>query len=164
MIFMLGHSTRSWKEFVEILKTFGIEVLVDIRRFPSSKKFPWFCREFMERELEREGIEYLWLQELGGFRKGGYANHTRTEEYKRGVEKLLKISKERRVAVMCAELLWWRCHRRYVADTLARMGERVVHIWNKDKIEEHEFEKYIERRVWCDKKAKKLEKFLKNNP
>ena len=153
---MLGHSTRSFKEFLEIMKRFKIEILVDIRRFPSSKKFPWFCKEFMERELKKEGIRYAWLPELGGFRNGGYSNYTKTDDYRNGIEKLLKIAKEGTVAVMCSEIKWWRCHRRYVADTLVSLGEKVVHIWNKDGTEEHEFEKYIERRVWCDKKAKKL--------
>ncbi len=153
---MLGHSTRSFEEFLEIMKNFNIEILIDIRRFPSSKKFPWFCKEFMEEGLKKEGIRYIWLPELGGFREGGYSNYTKTDDYRRGIEKLLRIAKEGKIAVMCSEIKWWRCHRRYVADDLVSSGEKVVHIWNKDRVEGHEFGKYIERRVWCDKKAKKL--------
>ena len=148
------------EDFVKILKKFGIEVIVDVRHFPTSKKFPWFCKENLENELKKEGIKYIWMEELGGFKKGGYINYTKTEEYKKGIEKLLQITKKNRVAVMCAEILWWRCHRRFIADTLLSMGKKVAHIYNENKVETHEYGKYAERRVWCDKKVEKLKKYL----
>ncbi len=161
-IYTIGHSTRSWKEFVKILKAYGIEIIVDVRRFPSSKKFPWFSKEHMEKALKGEGIKYFWIEELGGYRKGGYANYTQTQEFEKGLEKLLEIAEKGKTAMLCSELLWWRCHRRYIADILVKRGTEVLHIWNENKSEKHEYQKYIERRVWCDKKAKKLERFLKD--
>lgn len=162
MPYTIGHSTRSWEEFVKILKAYEIKVIVDIRHFPTSKKFPWFCKEYMEKALKKEGIKYLWLKELGGYRKGGYANYMKTKEFEKGIEKLLEIAEKENTAILCAELLWWRCHRRYIADVLVKKGIEVVHIWDEKKNEKHEWQKYIERRVWCDKKAEKLEKFLEN--
>lgn len=163
MIYTIGHSTRKWEEFVKILKVYKIKAIADVRHFPSSKKFPWFCKENMEKALEKEDIKYFWIEELGGYRKGGYINHMKTEEFTKGIEKLLEITeKEENLAILCAELLWWRCHRRFISDFLVKKGIRVVHIWDENKREEHEYKKYIERRVWCDKKAKKLEKFLES--
>ncbi len=162
MVYTLGHSTRSWEEFLRVLKAHGIEIIVDVRHFPSSKKFPWFSKEHMEKALEKEGIKYFWLEKLGGYRKGGYTNYMRTEEFKKGIEELLKIAKKGRTALLCAELLWWRCHRRYIADYLVKLGIKVVHIFDEKRVEKHELGKYADRKVWCDKKAKKLEKFLKS--
>lgn len=153
MFYMIAHSTREWKEFVEILKALRINVLVDIRRFPTSKKFPWFSKENLERELSKEGIEYVWLEELGGYREGGYENHTRTKEYSKGIEKLIELGKNKRVAVMCAEIKWWKCHRRFVADSLVERGFEVFHVWDLNRIEKHEYLKYRERKIKCDKKA-----------
>jgi hypothetical protein len=161
MIYTLGHSTREWKEFLRILKHFDIELVVDVRHFPTSKKFPWFCKEEMEKELPKEGIEYVWLEALGGYRKGGYEKYMQSNEFKLGLEKLIDLSKKKRVVIVCAELKWWRCHRRFIADELVKRGIRVVHIWNENRIEEHEYGKYVERKVACDKLAEKLEKFAK---
>jgi 8-oxo-dGTP pyrophosphatase MutT (NUDIX family) len=151
LFFMLGHSTRDFGEFLSILKALQVEVLVDIRHFPTSKKFPWFSKENLEKTLVKEGIEYIWLEELGGFRKGGYENYTKTENYAKGIGKLLELGKNKRVAIMCAELKWWKCHRRYVADSLVEKGCEVIHVWDLKKKEKHEWLKYRERRVRCDK-------------
>ena len=151
MVYLLGHSTRSLEEFLEILKEFKIELLIDIRHFPTSKKFPWFSRENLEKILPKKDIEYLWLKDLGGFRKGGYEKYTKTKEYQKALEKVLRLAREKKVALMCAEIKWWKCHRRFIADDLTKKGEKVLHIFGKDKIELHEYLKYRERKVSCDK-------------
>jgi len=160
-IFTLGHSTRSLEEFLEILKSFKIELVIDVRRFPSSKKFPHFNKENLEKELRKEKIEYLHFPELGGYRKEGYENFSKSEEFSEGVKKFVEIAKEKRVAVLCSELFWWRCHRRYIANALAEKGFEVIHIFDKEKTQEHklkekEIEEKMKLRLWCDKKAKKL--------
>ncbi|NOZ81545.1 MAG: DUF488 family protein [Candidatus Micrarchaeota archaeon] len=149
-IYTIGHSTRTINEFIDVLKSFGIKKVIDVRHFPSSKKFPWFCREALEKSLKNEGIEYIWLKELGGYRKGGYSSYMETEEYRKGIEKLIRIAGNR-TAVLCAELLWWKCHRRFIADTLVSLGKKVVHIYDGKRTEEHEIGKYSDRRVRCDR-------------
>jgi uncharacterized protein (DUF488 family) len=153
---MIGHSTRGWKEFLDILKNLNIEILVDIRHFPSSKKFPWFTKENLERELSKKGVKYIWLEELGGYRKGGYEKYTKSEEYLKGIKKLIGFvvgKPGKNIGIMCAEIKWWKCHRRFVADTLVEMGFDVFHVWNLDKIEKHEYLKYRDRKVKCDRPA-----------
>ena len=160
-IYTLGHSTRSFEEFLSILKKFRVELVIDVRRFPSSKKFPWFNKENLERELGKEKIEYIHFPELGGYRKEGYANFAKSEEFKKAVEKLLEVIDEKVAAIFCSEILWWRCHRRYIANHLAKLGHRVIHIFDKDRIQEHKLkDKEIQEKmklvVYCDKKARKL--------
>src|SRR3954452_15168291 len=130
-VFTVGHSTRGGEEFVAILKAHGVEVLVDVRTYPGSRRYPQFNREALSESLAKVGIEYKHEQRLGG-RKApradshntawrnpqfrGYADHMETEVFRKGVEDLLKVARERRVAVMCAEAVWWRCHRGLLAD------------------------------------------------
>ncbi|MFH8086862.1 MAG: DUF488 domain-containing protein [Candidatus Aenigmatarchaeota archaeon] len=157
-IYTLGHSTRSLEEFLEILKNFEIELVIDVRRFPSSKKFPWFNKENLEKELAKEKIKYLHFPELGGYRKEGYENFSKSKEFSEAIKKLLEIVDNKTAAILCAELLWWRCHRRYIANTLAELGYTIIHIFGKEKTQEHLQEKDIEEkmklRIFCDKKAK----------
>ncbi|MEM5869772.1 MAG: DUF488 domain-containing protein [Candidatus Aenigmatarchaeota archaeon] len=160
-IFTLGHSTRSLEEFLEILLSFKIKCVVDVRKFPSSKKFPHFNKENLERELEKNEIEYIHFPELGGYRKEGYENFSKSKEFSEAIEKLVEIAKEKTVAILCAELLWWRCHRRYIANVLAENDFEVFHIFDKERIQHHklkdeEIEKKMKLKLWCDKKAKKL--------
>lgn len=122
---------------MENLKKFEIENVVDVRRFPTSKKFPHFKKESLSEALQKDGIKYFHLGDnLGGFRKGGYRNYTKTKEFKRGLRKLIKIGKEGRTAIMCAELLFFLCHRRYIADELVKEGHQVTHII-RDRVHEH---------------------------
>ncbi|MBU5537133.1 MAG: DUF488 domain-containing protein [Candidatus Aenigmatarchaeota archaeon] len=146
-IFTIGHSTRSFDEFVDILKHYRIELLIDIRRFPSSKKFPHFNKEFLEKELPANGIEYLHYPELGGFRKEGYENFAKTAEFRDALFKLLKIIDNKIVALVCAEILWWRCHRRFVSNKLTELGNEVLHIFNANKIQAH---KQKQNKLKCD--------------
>ncbi len=126
-IYALGYG--NWKrleDFVKYLETFEVGVLVDVRRFPTSKN-PEFKRENLEVELPKLGIRYVCMSEtLGGFRKGGYKRYTETEEYKAGIKQLLEIAKEINIAVMCVELKSKYCHRRYIIQTLSEMGTSVI--------------------------------------
>lgn len=126
-IYALGYG--NWKrlqDFVKYLETFEIGVLVDVRRFPTSKN-PEFKRENFEVELPKWGISYVCMSEtLGGFRKGGYKKYTETEEYKDGIKQLLEMAKETNIAIMCVEPKAKHCHRRYIIQTLFNMGTSVI--------------------------------------
>jgi uncharacterized protein (DUF488 family) len=153
-IWTVGHSTRSGEEFVEILKAHGVEVLVDVRTYPGSRRYPQFNRDALDKNLALEKIRYQHESRLGGRRKPradshnsawrneqfrGYADHMETEEFKRGVQELLELAAEKRVAIMCAEAVWWRCHRSLVSDYLKAEGHEVIHILDEKKVEEHPF-------------------------
>ena len=127
-IFTVGHSNRSFEELIRILKKYNIETIVDVRSFPTSKKYPWFNREALEIELPKFKIKYIWLKDLGGYRKGGYEKYQESEQYKIALDELISLAKESRVAIMCAEKLWFKCHRRFISDKLVEEGYRVIHI------------------------------------
>jgi uncharacterized protein (DUF488 family) len=155
-IYTLGHSNRPWPEFLELLRAYGIEVVADIRAFPSSRRYPHFSQENLKAGLAKEGIEYVWLgKELGGYRKKGlgkaspntawdspgfrnFADHMLTEEFQKGVEKLLELANKKRTAVLCAERFWWRCHRRLLSDWLLAHGHHVLHVLDLGRVAEHE--------------------------
>jgi uncharacterized protein (DUF488 family) len=139
----VGHSTRSADEFVTVLQAHGIETLVDVRRFPGSRRHPHFGSEALAHRLAAEAIDYTWLAKLGGRRRGeaqaehlgwrnpsfrSYAAYTWSEEFAEGLEELLHIALARPAAIMCSELLWWRCHRALVSDVLRFLGAEVIHI------------------------------------
>ncbi len=146
-IFTIGHSTRSLAEFLGLLKEFGIEAVADVRRFPSSKKFPHFNREELEKVLGEEGIEYIWFEPLGGFRgrkhrpgkclkAGGFAaykEHLLGREAKQAFKQLLQIAAKKKTAIMCAERFWWRCHRIVLGEELKKGGWRIIHIIEENK-------------------------------
>lgn len=136
-IFTIGHSTRSFDELVKILKYYNIGVLADIRHFPRSRRNPQFNKEALEIKLPESGIQYIWIESLGGFRKGGYENYLKTNDFNEGLRSLIKIAKQKFTAVMCAELLWFRCHRRHIASTLTKKKWRVFHIYDEKKSEAH---------------------------
>ena len=134
VIYTLGTSTRSFDEFLALLKEHEIEVGVDIRSFPTSR-FPHFKKEYLQRNLESEGIQYLYLgRELGGFRKGGYLTYMETDLFQRGLERLEEMGREKKTAFFCSERFPWKCHRRWVAERLIQNGWQVVHIIEKGKI------------------------------
>ena len=162
-IYTIGHSTRSLDEFLNILKRFGIELVIDVRRFPTSKKFPWFNKENLERELEKEKIKYIHFPKLGGYRREGYANFAKSDEFKKAIEELLKKIGKKVAVILCAERFFWRCHRKYIANYLAELGHKVIHILDEGKTYEHKLKsKDIEEKmklvIWCDKKARKFNK------
>src|SRR5882724_9676510 len=142
-IWTVGHSTRSSQEFSEILLEHRIQSLVDVRSFPGSRRYPHFNKQELSRTLEANGILYFHNSQLGGRRRPSpdskntawknasfraYADHMESEEFKKGIADLLEISGEKRTAIMCAEALWWRCHRSLVADFLKAKGVEVIHI------------------------------------
>ena len=137
-IYTIGHSNRTFKEFLEVLEAYKIKILVDIRRFPISKKFPHFNKENLEKALPAIGISYIYLgKELGGFRKGGYQAYMETKEFKEGLEKLLTFALKARTAIMCTEKYFGKCHRRYISNELAKLGYKLIHIFDKTKAYEH---------------------------
>ena len=160
-IYTIGHSTRSLEEFIDILKHYEVELLIDIRKLPGSNKFPHFNKEVLEIELSKSNIQYIHFPELGGFRKEGYFAFTQTEEFSSVIKKFLEIIDNKTTAIMCAEILWWRCHRRYVANALVELGRQVIHIFEKGKVYEHKLkskdvEEKMRLKIFCDKKAKRF--------
>ena len=153
-IWTVGHSTRSSEEFVEILREHQIEALVDVRSFPGSRRYPHFNKSQLSETLPEAGIEYLHLPELGGRRKPrpgsknvawqnegfrGYADYMETADFRKGIEKLLELARSKHIAIMCAEALWWRCHRSLIADYLKAGGVEVIHILSSGKTAPHPY-------------------------
>jgi uncharacterized protein (DUF488 family) len=133
-IFTLGTGRRSEEDFVEILLSYGIQVLVDVRRFPKSK-MPAFNRQYLEDLLKKEGIQYRYLgNELGGFRKGGYEAYTLTDDFRKSVDEIEDIAVDSVTVLICAERFPWKCHRRWISRELQRRGWRVEHIIDKGKV------------------------------
>ena len=154
IVWTVGHSTRSGEEFGQMLVAHGIKVLVDVRMFPGSRRYPQFNRAALAESLAAIGIEYKHEPRLGGRRTPradshntawknasfrAYADHMESEEFQKGVEELLELARDARVAVMCAESLWWRCHRSLISDYLKAAGHTVIHILGETKTEEHPF-------------------------
>jgi uncharacterized protein (DUF488 family) len=134
-IYTVGHSNRTLEEFISILEKYEIKVVIDVRRFPTSRKYPWFSKENLKKRFSEIGLEYIWLGDLlGGYRKGGYVNYMKTGDYIRGISTLKNIiNREENVVIMCSEKLWFRCHRRFISDTLSLEGYEVIHIIDHDK-------------------------------
>ncbi len=154
IIWTIGHSTRTFGELLDMLHSFEIEMVVDIRSFPGSQKFPQFNKEILENTFPENGIEYIHLKKLGGRRKvkpdsknttwrhiafRGYADYMETPEFKEGITELESIASGKRTAYMCSEAVWWRCHRSMVSDYLKANGWKVMHIMAPGKEEEHPY-------------------------
>lgn len=153
-IWTLGHSNRSWEGFLALLRSQRIEQVVDVRRFPGSRKHPQFGQEELPRHLAEADIAYLRIEELGGRRKGNpesthtvwrnpafraYADYMDTDDYRRGRANLLELAADRRTAIMCSEAVWWRCHRSMIADDLKSAGHCVLHIMSPTQVVEHPY-------------------------
>jgi uncharacterized protein (DUF488 family) len=127
-IYSLGTSTRSMDEFVSVLRTYGVETVADVRSFPTSR-FEHFKGDRFQKSLEESGFRYIYLgTELGGYRRGGYEKHRSTPTYREGLSRLVEIGSSSLTMVVCAERLPWRCHRRWIGESLMRAGWEVVHI------------------------------------
>lgn len=138
VIYTIGHSTRTLDEFLDILRGWQINLLVDVRRFPTSSRHPHFNRDSLEVSLPENGIQYLWLGDLlGGFRRGGYENFTKTETFQQGLQRIITLSESSVLAIMCAEALWFRCHRRFIANALCEQDVRVIHIFDHQRTSVH---------------------------
>jgi uncharacterized protein (DUF488 family) len=154
-IWTIGHSTRTIDEFISLLKENGIKLVADVRMFPGSKRYPQFGGEALAKSLGESGIRYKHLPELGGRRKAkphsrntawrnasfrGYADYMETEQCQKAFERLLDVAEETgATAVMCAEAVWWRCHRSLIADYLKAHGVEVMHILGANKVEPHPY-------------------------
>ena len=153
-IYSIGHSTRTLDELVVALQGHGVKTLVDIRAFPMSRRLPHFNRESLETELPHCGIAYNWMKELGGRRKKmrddspntglrnesfqNYADYMMTPEFAEGVARLLEIGERENTAIMCAERMWFQCHRMLVSDYLTAHGHTVLHIDDEKRpVREH---------------------------
>lgn len=154
-LFTIGHSNHSTEQLVDLLKAHQIKVLVDIRRFPDSRKLPHFNRESIAAALKENGIDYEWIEELGERRpkrKGfdspntglrndsfrNYADYMLTDEFLLGMNKLEGIAGAKRTAILCAESVFWRCHRRLVSDFVVANGGTVQHIFPNGEVKPHE--------------------------
>ena len=153
-IWTVGHSIRSSHSFIELLEQYGIQAIADVRRFPGSRRLPQYLSETLQASLAEHGIGYEWIEALGGRRKAppgasasawrnasfrGYAEHLRSEEFAIGLQQLLTLATQRRTAMMCAEVLWWRCHRSMVADVLKFKGIEVLHILDEQRVTIHPY-------------------------
>jgi len=128
LIFTVGHSNRNLDEFTALLKEHGVQCVIDVRRFPRSK-FSHFNRENLELALREVGICYKYLGDLlGGFRKGGYEAYMKSSEFQKGLEVLSGMCENARCAIMCAERLYFKCHRRFIAKVLEEMGWKAIHL------------------------------------
>jgi uncharacterized protein (DUF488 family) len=142
-VWTVGHSTRPLAEFLELLEQHGVRSVADVRRFPASRRWPHFTGAALAASLRSHGIDYQWIPQLGGRRAPrpnspntgwrnasfrGYADHMASPEFAEGLDLLANLSLAEPTAVMCAESLWWRCHRALVADALAWLGFEVRHI------------------------------------
>ena len=152
-IFTVGHSTRSFEELVALLRAPGVELLVDVRSVPRSRRHPQFGRDALQRELPAAGIEYTHEPALGGFRKPaadspnggweqsafrGYADYMALPEFAAALSDLEARASARSACIMCAEAPWWRCHRRLISDALVVRGWEVLHLGVRAEPAQHE--------------------------
>lgn len=128
IIYSLGTGNRSQTEFASLLRSYGIEAVIDVRRFPASR-FEHFRKETLAEFLATLSIDYLNLGvELGGFREGGYQAFMSTPEFERGIKAIEEMARRKKGVILCAEKLPWRCHRRFIASELENRGWQVEHI------------------------------------
>jgi uncharacterized protein (DUF488 family) len=150
----IGHSNRAFDEFWGILKAFEVRAIADVRRYPSSRKFPHFNREALWALLDAQGIHYVWFEALGGHRHTGknedspntglktlgfrnYADYMMTDEFQAAAHELRSLAESFFTAVMCAERLYWKCHRRLLSDFLVARGAKVAHILERGSLRLH---------------------------
>jgi uncharacterized protein (DUF488 family) len=151
----IGHSTRAIGEFISLLEKNEIKLLADVRAWPGSKRYPQFNKDALAESLNAHGIRYEHFPELGGKRKSkpdshntawrnasfrGYADYMETEQFQKGIERLLDLAaKAGSTAIMCAEAVWWRCHRSLISDYLKARGIEMMHVLGANKIEAHPY-------------------------
>ena len=153
-LWTIGHSTHPISEFIDILNAHGVMTVVDVRRFAGSRRNPQFNPVSLERSLARAGIAYRAMPELGGRRTPrpdsahtawrneafrGYADYMDTPAFARATKKLATLATRARVAIMCAESVWWRCHRSMIADDFKANGWEVLHIAGMGEAKEHPY-------------------------
>jgi uncharacterized protein (DUF488 family) len=153
-LFTIGHSTRTLDELIAALRAHQIQTLVDIRAFPMSRRLPQFNREALEKSLRVAGIRYVWMKALGGYRKKtlpespnialrndsfrNYADYMLSAEFEAAAAELVALAKSSHTAYMCAERMYFQCHRMLVSDWLAAHGHEVLHIDGTGPVKRHE--------------------------
>jgi uncharacterized protein (DUF488 family) len=154
-IWTIGHSTRNIDNFISVLEENGIKLLADVRKLPGSKRYPQFNKDALADSLGKAGIHYEHFPELGGRRKAkpdshntawrnesfrGYADYMETQEFREGIARLVDLAEKiGQTAIMCAEAVWWRCHRALISDFLKVRGIEVTHIIDAKRIEPHPY-------------------------
>lgn len=156
IVYTIGHSNRELAEFLELLKIHGVDLIVDVRKMPRSRTNPQFNGPELAEVLKSQGKAYTHLESLTGFRRGpkivtdnawenksfqAFASYMETPEFAAGIEALMGLASEKNAAVMCSEAVWWRCHRRMIADAMLAKGWEVRHILSKSAAARHEFSK-----------------------
>jgi uncharacterized protein (DUF488 family) len=152
-LYTIGHSTRSLDELLEALRTHSIQTLVDIRAFPMSRRLPHFNREALAESLSKAGIQYVWMKALGGYRRKisddspnlalrsagfrNYADYMLTQDFERAIGGLIALAGQSRTAYMCAERVYFHCHRMLVSDWLVAHGHEVLHIDGSGPVKPH---------------------------
>lgn len=154
VLWTIGHSTRTLKDFLTLLRKNGIQLLADVRRFPGSRKFPHFNRQELADTLQAEGSAYLHFPGLGGKRTGhedskntswrnasfrAYADYMETPEFRQSAQDLMHLALEKKTCILCSEAVWWRCHRGLIADYFKSKDWTVYHILSETKTEEHPY-------------------------
>jgi uncharacterized protein (DUF488 family) len=157
-IYTIGHSTRPIDEFLDLLISRGIQLVADVRSIPGSDRYPQYNAENLAALLEKEGIAYEHIANLGGLRKPkknsenagwrnasfrGYADYMQTPDFAKGLDRFEKIAAKKRTAIMCAEAVPWRCHRNLIADALTVKGWEVLHIISGHKDREHHLTSFL---------------------
>jgi uncharacterized protein (DUF488 family) len=145
-VLTIGHSTRTWKAFLELLRAHGVKRIIDVRSIPASRRNPQFNRETLRTKLRAAKIGYVYLRKLGGLRHArrdspnmgwrntsfrGFADYMQTSGFDAGLRRLIKLARQKRSALMCAEAVPWRCHRSLIADAFIVRGIRVEHIMSE---------------------------------
>ena len=171
-MYTIGHSNRSAEAFLELLRVHGLAQLVDVRRFPGSRRLPHFNRESRQRALEAANIDYHWMESLGGRRSNkdadlgningssvagwensafrAYAAYMQTPAFEAALDELVTFAEAKPTAIMCSEAVWWQCHRRLISDALISRGHTVLHILSEAEPKPHaltEFARVEHRRV-----------------
>jgi uncharacterized protein (DUF488 family) len=161
VILTIGHSNRTWEEFLALLRAHGVERVVDVRTIPRSRHNPQFNREILSKKLRGAKISYVHLKTLGGLRHArrnspnmgwrnlsfrGYADYMQTSEFDAGLQRLMKLAAQKRTAIMCAEAVPWRCHRSLIADALTVRGIEVDDIMGAKRAQVHTLTPFA--KVW----------------
>ena len=154
-VFTVGHSTRPIEDLLALLAEHGVRTLVDVRRFPGSRRHPQYSRDALAASLAAAGIQYVHEPDLGGRRAArpdsphtawrveafrGYADYMETPEFQAALERLIRRAEEETVAILCAEAVPWRCHRRLISDALVARGVQVMHILGPGRANSHELD------------------------
>ncbi|WP_227378025.1 DUF488 domain-containing protein [Haladaptatus halobius] len=159
-VYTFGHSSRSIEEFISALRSYDITLVVDVRRFPGSRRNPQFGADALAAALDEHGIEYRHLEALGGRRSDpradspnnewennsfqAYADYALTDEFQTALDELCTFAETDVPVIVCAEAVYWRCHRRIIADWLLARGYEVINIYDADRADEHELTRFAE--------------------